>query len=148
MKKSDAQTPANPCETLLYPSGDKVRGTGHFHTGNRSEIMEASRSHLRHGCVSQYMIDLSSEEVGKILCSYAVKKEADAWHIRNYEGKTVTYPLETKQHKLPVCAMTVLLTFYNHLNLVKPISPQKTRRPKFRQDLTTLKSCQISIPAA
>lgn len=76
--------------------GDKVRGTGHFHTSLETglKIMEALRGHTSGMAVPQYMIDLPGGG-GKIplLPEYVVKKEADAWHIRNYEGKTVTYPL-------------------------------------------------------
>ncbi len=76
--------------------GDKVRGTGHFHTSLETglEIMDALRCHTSGMAVPQYMIDLPGGG-GKIplLPEYVVKKEADVWHIRTYEGKMVEYPL-------------------------------------------------------
>ncbi len=73
---------------------DLVRGTGHFHTSvdQGLEIMAALRGHTSGMAVPYYMIDLPGGK-GKVpIHPDDVKRQGQAFFLRNYLGEIVEYP--------------------------------------------------------
>jgi lysine 2,3-aminomutase len=75
--------------------GDVAEGTGHLRTTVETgiELMEGLRGHISGLAVPHLVIDTPGG-MGKVNVGpdYVVERGRDAWVLRNYEGKTVTYP--------------------------------------------------------
>ena len=75
--------------------GDVAEGTGHLRTSVETGIalMEQLRGHISGLAVPHLVIDTPGG-MGKVSIGpdYVVERRRDAWILRNYEGKTVSYP--------------------------------------------------------
>jgi lysine 2,3-aminomutase len=85
--------------------GDVAEGTGHLRTSVETAIglMEQLRGHISGLAIPHLVIDTPGG-MGKVSVGtdYVVQRGPDEWVLRNYEGRTVTYPQPRESD--PTCA--------------------------------------------